>query len=163
MSTPTETDSYKKLQSDVNATKSMLFAERDKIVDFEIEYPDKSKRTLHFKRLRSTEWDHVVSEINLLGDLTKANKDQLDKLYAIMCLALGYTSADGLNAADWVKLDDKLTVETAYFKLMDISGVSKAAIENLSWFHDQWRGKNEGGNMPANEPVPVPTSGSAGG
>ena len=147
--------SYEQLQEEVNETKKLLFSERDKILDFEIEYPDKTKRTLHFKRLRSSEWDHVVSEINLLGDLTKSTKDQLDKLYSIMCLALGYTSADGLNAADWLKLDDKLTVETAYFKLMDISGVSKSAIENLNWFRDQWRGKNESGSVPTNGKVAV--------
>ena len=147
--------SYEQLQAEVNETKKLLFSERDKILDFEIEYPDKTKRTLHFKRLRSSEWDHVVSEINLLGDLTKSNKEQLDKLYSVMCLALGYTSADGLNAADWLKLDDKLTVETAYFKLMDISGVSKSAIENLNWFRDQWRGKNESGSVPTNGKVAV--------
>jgi hypothetical protein len=139
----TETESYKKLQFDIEQTKKLLFSERDKVIDFEVEYPDKTKRTLHFKRLRASEWDHVIGVVNALGDLTKATQEQLDGMKNAMCLALGYASADGLNAEDWKNLDDKVLIETCYFKLMDISGVSKDAIESLSWFREQWRRKDD--------------------
>lgn len=148
MSLPTETPAYKKLQVEVNATKQLLFSDRDKVVDFEITQLDGSKLTLHFRRLKSTEWSDVTGAVHKVGlvtetDFSKATKEQLDQLYACYCLALGYGSADNMNAQDWLELNDKRLVEECYYKLLDISGVSKTALENLSWFRGQWRRQNE--------------------
>ena len=99
---PHETEAYKELQAEVNATKQLLFSERDKIVEFEVEYPNGEKRVLHFKRLRATEWEHVMDEIHKVGLMDEAafktaTKEQLAKLRLCYCLALGYASADGLK------------------------------------------------------------------
>jgi hypothetical protein len=147
--------SLKKLEDEVNETKRLLFADRDQIIEFEVAYPDGHARTLKFRRLRSKEWDHVVGSISKIGlsDFSKATQEQLDQLNACYCLALGYASADGLNAQDWLELDDKLTTETCYFKLLDISGVSQRAMENIGWFRDWWGRQNESGSVPKNGKV----------
>ena len=107
---------YKDLQADVNSTKQILFSHRDRIFEFQIEYPDKETVTLRFRRLRASEFDHVTDAINQVGlvteqDFKAASKDKLKQLYLCYCLALGYASADELNAQDFSELDDKFLVQ----------------------------------------------------
>jgi len=150
---------YQDLQADVNATKKLLFSERDKVIDFEIEYPDGTTRTLHFKRLRNSEWEHVTDEIRKIGlvdenSFKTATKEQLAQLNKCYCLALGYGSADNLNAQDWLDLDDHLLTQVCYFKLMDVSGVSKDSLESLRWFHQQRGGQDEVSGVPTHGEIP---------
>lgn len=160
MSLPTETPAYKELQADVNATKKLLFSERDKVIDFEIEYPNKEKKTLHFRRLRTSEWEHVTDAIHKVGLMDEAafktaTKEQLAELNLCYCLALGYASADGLNAQDWKDLDDYYLTQVCFFKLMDVSGVGKDSLESLRWFHQQRGGTDEDGGVQNNGPIPI--------
>jgi hypothetical protein len=55
-----------------------------------------------------------------------------------------------LNAKDWQDLDDKYLTDLCFYHVMDISGVSKTALENINWFHQHGGRQDEDGGVQSN-------------
>ena len=139
---PHETEAYKRLEVEQALTEQNLFSFRDRVYTFEVEDPSGAEPLkLRFKKLRAKEYWAVLGKLKESGidfaNQAGLSKEHGEQFYAIQCLALGYASADGKNAQDWLELDDKLIVDTCFTYLMQITNPR----DNINWFHRGQKGK----------------------
>lgn len=153
-------ESYKRAMDEVQTTADTVQSFRDRVFDFIVETGEGDPLVLHFRRLRRSQWRDISAEIRALNipkdpqQMSEVSKEQLDSLHRSQCKALGSTSADGFDAKYFEELDSDLIVSACFHQLLDVSGVSEKAQENMDWFQQQQRRQNAGSNLSQDREVP---------
>ena len=87
--------------------------------------------------------DEKGATVEVWPDLTP---EQSTQYFEAACQGLAAASVDKVTAPEFVELEPTLVVE-AFKWLLDISGYSAEAIEDIEWFRRQTRGAASRGSM----------------
>lgn len=166
---PHEMESYKRAMTEVQTTADTVQSFRDRVFDFTVETGEGDPLILHFLRLRRSQWRDISAEIRALNipkdptQTSEVSKEQLDGLYRAQCKALGCTSADDFDAKYFEELDSDVIVTSCFRQLLDVSGLSEKAQENMSWFQQQQRRQDARSDLPTDGQVPARAGSDANG